>query len=349
MKALVRAIAIGGVMLVNFVDIGKNLFTISLANTRRLNNLGREVIDRLIQDKMAVALLISGTVAIAIVVSQYENVRIFLELQAPYDVFGIKRIYPSDMSGQFWDSRSWLQSSRTLTSPQTDPQDPYFQVRGSSNTLTIKGDGTAESSGPMVRYYISNPQGQRNWKNFEFTMYSMRVSEISPPSYAGFAVQGRTGPGHTDKPATNGDGYPIQCDGSSYAAAIRYNGLVDFKKELKWPNYTKQNPISTLYPDGVPNNRWIGMKYVVYNINQDVKMEVWIDETEGKDGGDWQKVLEHIDDGGWTIPAAEAAYSCGYSVDEKLLDGGPAIIVRNDGVGKQLYKNLSIREIQVKS
>ena len=278
-----------------------------------------------------------------------ENLRTLIELQAPYDVFGVKRLYPSDISGQFWDSRSWSQSARLLSSPQVDPQDPYFQVRGSYNSLVIRGDGIAESSGPQVRYYIADPNGQKKWKNFEFTMYSMRVSESHPPSYAGFAVQGRTGPGHTAVPGVNAYGYPIQCDGSSYAAALRYSGIADFKKEIKWPNYTEKNPVTTLYPGGLPKDQWIGMKYVVYNTNgdKDVKMELWIDNTEGKDGGSWTKVMEYIDRGGWAISSAGEASSCNYSVDEKLLRAGPAIIVRNDGVEKQLYKSMSIREIVV--
>ena len=79
-----------------------------------------------------------------------------LELYSPYDTFGVTRLYPPDVGGPHWDSRSWLASARTLSSPETDPKDPYLQVRGASNTLSIRGDGTAESSGDVVRYYISD-------------------------------------------------------------------------------------------------------------------------------------------------------------------------------------------------
>lgn len=297
-----------------------------------------------------VAIAVAGAAAMAVATVPFlEGIRAFVETYGPYDAFGIKRLYVSSASGQSWDSRSWYQSARTLSSPQTDPLDPYFHVRGSGNLLLIRGDGTAESSGSQIRYYIADPQGKREWKNFEFTMYSMRISETSPPSYAGFAVQGRTGPGHTDRLGINSDGYPIQCDGSAYTAAIRYDGGADFKKEIKWPNYTKKNPETVLYADGLPKNKWIGMKYVVYNTNndQDVKMELWIDETDGKDGGQWVKVIEYVDNGGWAIPSAEEASTCKYSIDEKLLEGGPALIVRNDGIYKQLYKNMSVREITV--
>ncbi len=295
------------------------------------------------------AVMVGSATAIIIVAALSGPIAVFLELHSPYDTFGITRLYPPDIGGQHWDSRSWLASERTLLSIETDPKDPYLQVRGSSNTLFIRGDGIAESSGDVVRYYISDPEERKEWKNFEFTMYSMRVSERSPPSYAGFAVQGRTGAGHTENEGTNAEGYPIQCDGSGYSGAIRYNGSVDFKKEIHFPTYTKENPIATLYPDGMPKNQWIGMKYVVYNVNggQDVKMELWIDTTDGRAGGDWKKVMQYVDRGDWAISSDEPAALCGYSADEKLLEGGPAIIVRNDSVGKQLYKNVSIREIAV--
>jgi hypothetical protein len=303
-----------------------------------------------VQSLVFVAIAVAGTVAMAAATMPFfEGMRAFVETYGPYDAFGVKRLYASDASGQSWDSRSWHESARALSSPQVDPLDPYFRVRGSDNLLVIRGDGTAESSGSQVRYYIADPQGHREWKNFEFTMYSMRVGEASPPSYAGFAVQGRTGPGHTDRTGVNADGHPVQCDGSAYTAAVRYDGGADFKKEIKWPNYTKENPETVLYADGLPRNQWIGMKYIVYNVNddQDVKMELWIDETDGRNGGHWIKVIEYVDKGGWAIPSTEEASSCKYSTDEKLLEGGPALIVRNDGVHKQLYKNMSIREITV--
>jgi hypothetical protein len=342
-KALVRAIILCRLMQLQLGDGKRHLYP----STQELYRFLR-ILDRRIPGLSAVIIVISVSI-ISLALSMHDGLRTFIELQAPHDAFGIKRLYKSDISGPFWDSQSWYQTARSLFSPQIDPEDPYFHVRGSKNLVVIRGDGIAESSGPQVRYYIADPQGQKEWKNFEFTMYSMRISESFPPSYAGFAVQGRTGPGHTDKPGMNSVGYPIQCDGSSYSAAIRYTGTADFKKEIKWPNYTKQNPITTLYPDGVPKDRWIGMKFVIYNINgdQDVKMELWIDETNGRNGGHWVKIMEHIDSGGWAISSTEEASSCDYSTEEKLLAGGPAIIVRNDGVDKQLYKNMSIREIIV--
>ncbi|MGI0020450.1 MAG: hypothetical protein ACREAY_08260, partial [Nitrososphaera sp.] len=127
------------------------------------------------------AIIIGLAAAITIAAALSGPIAVFLEMHSPYDTFGITRLYPPDTGGQHWDSRSWLISARTLTSTQVDPKDPYFQVRGASNTLSIRGDGTSESSGDVVRYYISDPEGKKEWKNFEFTMYSMRVSEVEPP------------------------------------------------------------------------------------------------------------------------------------------------------------------------
>ena len=47
-------------------------------------------------------------------------------------------------------------------------------------------------------------------------------------------------------------------------------------------------------------DRWVGIKYVVYNFVQDgktiVKLENWLDNNNN---GNWAKIYEYTDAGGW--------------------------------------------------
>ena len=64
----------------------------------------------------------------------------------------------------------------------------------------------------------------------------------------------------------------------------------------------------------ISKNIWIGYQYIVYDLpNGDVKLELWMDQTNGLNGGNWVKVNERIDTGtsfaagGFTCKAGVAA------------------------------------------
>ena len=63
-----------------------------------------------------------------------------------------------------------------------------------------------------------------------------------------------------------------------------------------------------------------------------VHLEGYLDETDGKDGGDWKKVIELIDDHDW-----------GFGVPWNY---GPACFVRSDDVKDFLFNRFSVRSIK---
>jgi hypothetical protein len=116
------------------------------------------------------------------------------------------------------------------------------------------------------------------------------------------------------------------CEGSAYKARlIREKGGtsagilagVSFTKELAHDAYTSARtnlpPAQYLEQCG-PMDRWIGSKFVVYNLPFDssigrtpVKLEFWVDEQGMARNGvftpanqNWRKLGETIDNGGWS-------------------------------------------------
>jgi hypothetical protein len=48
----------------------------------------------------------------------------------------------------------------------------------------------------------------------------------------------------------------------------------------------------------LPKHVWIGYKFVVYDLpDGNVKLELWLDQSEGQGGGDWTLVNELVDNG----------------------------------------------------
>ncbi len=263
------------------------------------------------------------------------------------DVFGTTAIYPSATGAREWHAR-WSANPRVLHDGEVDPYDPEFDMRGSSQTLEIRGDGTAKSSGDVIRMYVGDPTRARRWLNVELTVYGKRVAEApSADGAVGFEFQARTDDGHSSSSALDAAGLPVQCDGKAYGFSFRADGRGLFEKELKHPVYT--DPVSANVWGGgaFPKNQWIGMKMIVYSVDggAHVKQELWRDLTDGANGGTWEKVLEHTDAGGWSVDAATAA-SCGIPPDFVITAPQPLVILRNDSITEQWYKKASIREIR---
>ncbi len=261
-----------------------------------------------------------------------------------HDKFGTRNLYPSAPNGRKWAAR-WHERPRTLKVGQVDPYDPEFQLRGSEHMLELPGDGTARSAGSIIRFYIGRPG--RKWLNTEVTLYAMRVSELErDPGSSGFEFQTRTSDGHLDGSQRNEAGLDRQCDGHAYSYSLRFDGRAVLQKELKHPTYTSQVTKSLWGGRPLPRNKWVGIKVITYDLpGGQVKQELWLDLTDGQNGGTWKKVHEHLDAGGWGI-SPQVAATCRIAADQRLTRPEPLIILRNHGIREQRYKKATIREIQ---
>jgi hypothetical protein len=276
--------------------------------------------------------------------------------QCNTDVFGIAQFYPSAASSREWTSAHWNNGVSRNIKYASDPYDPTDWTEdhsGGTNGFQIDGNGVMSMSGSSPRFHINslrtNKVAAQFYLNVEFTAYYRRVGSTGA-NYGGMVVGTRSAPlGHASSGGND-------CDATTYYARFRNDGKWDFEKELKHPNsdYWSGSGFHTQDPlwagnTPLPQNKWIGMKYIITNIenNTKVRLEVYIDSTSNGNpvnGGNWKKVGEVIDAGSW--PAASSNITgCSYTDPTTvILQGHGTLLLRTDG-DQADYKMVSVREI----
>lgn len=270
------------------------------------------------------------------------------------DIFGIAMFHPTKAGTRTWTSAHWADGKARTFSWDTDPWDPTGWTddhSGGTDGFRIDGAGTMTMSGSGPRFHInstdSSKVGAQRFLNTEFTAY-FRHKGAAGQNYGGMVVGARSGPlGHASSGGND-------CDATTYYARFRNDGQWDFEKELKHPGSTywsgsgfnTQDPL--WHGAKLPQNRWIGMKYLVYNVDSDahVRLELYIDSVSNGnpvDGGVWEKVGAVVDSGRWTSGDVSG---CGYAQDMVINPGHGTFLLRTDG-DTAVYKMVSIREIDL--
>ena len=254
------------------------------------------------------------------------------------DKFGITRLYPTKTGGEQW----YMDMNNPTSDSRFNPQ----------NTITKNPDGSWKMKATQVRMAVYTSTGydgddiptldhseiaskgymlrSNDWRNFEMTQY-VKVNTSS--SDDNFSPNGRGGR-HT------GDGSPEGCEGSSMKGDVFFSGKVRFAKEQWHVSYvfTSLKTATSSIED-----RWIGIKFIVYNFQENsktvVKTELWLDKNNN---GNFVKVDEKVDRGGWGTEGTE----CGGPPDQIISWGGPITTFRWDTATDVDFKFLSVREIQ---
>jgi hypothetical protein len=251
------------------------------------------------------------------------------------DKFGIKMLYPTKSGGEQW----YMRPDHPEKDPQFRPQvslsknsDGSFKVTDGKIRMGV-WPSTGNHPEKITTYdekelekkgYMESPN---DWRNVEITGYVKFNKGVNYDNFAWYARGGI----HTDGKA---------CEGTAYKGQLYYNGKTRFAKEQWFVSYVFSPYKQSM---GSMDGKWIGFKTAMYNIEKNgqlvVKLEIWLDKAND---GNWQKVYDYIDDGGWGNDGGE----CGGRPDQIISWGGPLAVFRWDNAFDVDIKDFSVREIQ---
>lgn len=229
------------------------------------------------------------------------------------DQFGIKMIYPT------------LEGGRVFNLPMNLPNVRVRAVaRIGSSECVSQGDGGEtpgseywKMDGTWPRMYVYDAARAQKWTNVEMTCYFMKVSP-STNSIAGIVMAARS---IHESGGSNAKTYGIKHQYS--------NNTLSFYKEQVHPTYKFVKAATAT----IPSNTWLGYKLILRNKSGSghVVMRVYMDTTDGRNGGDWRLLGTYTDTG---------------SLDGNVpIKDGTSCFVRTDSVTDFRYKRLSIRTI----
>lgn len=229
--------------------------------------------------------------------------------------FEASEIYPTKPGG-----REWFLNA-------TQPRNGLLMISPAAATLYGNPDGPWQISRETgsretgLRMYVISPDG---WRDVEMTGY-VKLRSFSFDEEFAWAV--RTGQHTGSNP----------CEGTAYYGALSFAGEATFQKEVAHFDGGFTDKRHSNITVGPLKDRWVGIKMVAYNVEQGVKLELWVDDRVDNN---WTKIAETTDDGGWSSREG----FCGRDSDHVISETRPRVMFRVDNATFD-FRDLSVREI----
>lgn len=259
------------------------------------------------------------------------------------DAFGTKKIYADISPARSWAATTWNNGhSRHLEKDPDevvavcykDPYDSKMALSGVGNSrLDINGNGIMKA-GSRDGSSTSSPRvvALGTWQNVEGTVYFRCNSATKVDS--GTEIRTKTEHYCVSPCSAHPDCFGGYIHGISYKT-----DSVGLRRELSHSIGYASTTGTQLFTFNA--DTWYGLKGIVYNLsNGNVKLELWIDSTDGAGGGTWVKVSESTDSGTW------AGSGGGMPIVTKSC--GASALRTNIGIegGFFEFKKWSVREIK---
>jgi len=254
----------------------------------------------------------------------------------PLDSFGVKELFPSGGSHRDWVAE-W-QTSRTGYGGVKPDGDTGATFRGGSSNRFVIGNGemVMDNAGDRTntpRYYI-----HKNNENVEFTAYFW----VAESDYYGGNSYSK---GPTLVVRSN---HHLASDSSPCEARGYYMRFTPAERTLRFLKEKKHGGGQTKYSfvskgpklSSFPWGQWVGLKFVVRTRpNGDVHLQVFMDLTDGADGGEWELQHERTD----SVSDSENMYGCSHA---SVFGEGGVAFIRADSLNPIKWKKASLREVK---
>jgi hypothetical protein len=222
----------------------------------------------------------------------------------------------------------------------------------SSSALSPRGStrGGAAAKTATTSANTTQSRWTPGFENVEFTAYAIWTSDGGETSNAGFTMYGRSDHFKFKEDGCNAVGYYVKI----WERGNDRAGRIGFSKEYYHDHETDATVYATVALSRTPSftkfpkNQWIGIKFVIYTIpgTKNVQLEVYLDRTDGKFGGDWTLAHSHLDEPGtWMAPRGTVQSRCPVQNGDTILGGRYSCALRTDG-GEVHWKKATVRHIK---